>query len=76
MRRPRKGPLSTLSKSTLHVAKDTAPRVELELQLGEASIGCLSLCGELELVAGPDIKYEYKVLTLKAYSYDEIDVEI
>ena len=29
--------------------------VELELQLGEAAIGCLSLCGELELVAGLDV---------------------
>ena len=50
--------------------------VELELQLGEAAIGCLSLCGELELVAGPDVKYEYKVLSLEMYSYVEVNVEM
>ena len=36
----------------------------------------LSLCGELELVAGPDVKYKYKVLTLKVYLYVEIDVDM
>ena len=36
----------------------------------------LSLCRELELVAGPDVKYEYKVLTLKVYSYVEVNVEM
>ena len=52
MKRPQKDPLPTLLKSTIHVAKDTALRVELALQLGEAANGCLSFCGELELVAG------------------------
>ena len=36
----------------------------------------LSLCRELELVAGPDVKYRYEVLSLEMYSYVEIDVEM
>ena len=36
----------------------------------------LSLCEELELVAGPDVKYEYEVLSLEMYSYVEVNVEM
>ena len=36
----------------------------------------LSLWWELELVAGPDVKYEYEVLSLKMYTYSEVNIEM
>ena len=36
----------------------------------------LSLWSELKLVAGPDVKYGYDVLSVKMYSYVEVNIEL